>query len=221
MTTPSVATWGIARVAVGKSSVQRITHTSHAVVMQVHPDWWSIAGTLASLLAVLLALWTVILSRRSLKEAHDQVLALGEQTDRLQQTLVKPALRVSRTHSAYNAINDVRSLPGWVERPDLFIAVTNIGLGRAVNIAVPLPAAGVKKLAILGDLRFLVSPEDHLIMGLILESPEAPGNLPIQIDYEDVVGNQYQYTCEVHYRASGVLLWTENERDEFVGSHNG
>lgn len=178
-------------------------------------DLWVAVGTFASLIAVVIALLTVMQNKKALKEVQNQTLVLIQQTDQLQQALMRPAVRVSRSQGAIQAIQGVKSSPFWNLSPHFFIALTNIGLGRAVNIDVRVMNQGIT-LYRMGETRFLISSEDYHVIGFRLDESQNlnEGFVTIETFYEDILGHKYRYLCNLRF--AGSIAVPAEEKDELV-----
>ena len=103
------------------------------------------------------------------------------------------------------------NLPG-VRYPNFQTALTNIGTGRAVNIEIKVE--GDIFAVRLGDMRYLVSDHDFIIIAVYLGDSANPneGYITVTATYEDVIHNKYAYRCVMRYAGSMVVA-TQDEDD--------
>ncbi len=174
------------------------------------PEWTGIAAV-GSLAAVTVALVSVRQSQRALLESN-------RQNEHLRKALVKPVVRVSLRPRAFDAIEAQK---GYAPNPrapkvDCRVALTNIGLGRALNVVVTEPEGDC---GYWGDGRFLVSPDDFLVLELRrsgVSLSTAQNRISLAVDYTDVLGHKYRYRCNIQCDGDGTCRFVSDETDEDV-----
>ena len=79
--------------------------------------WWTGLAAMFSIVAVGLALWTVLESRLALMDAREQTAKVALQNEQLQRALVRPAIRVSRSRRAWEEMQSKQPFR-FSARPD-------------------------------------------------------------------------------------------------------
>ena len=189
-------------------AVMRMIAVIHVVVVRMPENPWSIAGTVTSLIALTIAFWTVRQGRLAAKDMRE-----------LRRTMVKPVLRVSESNHVREYDSDLSSLAEELKETSWFhIDITNIGPGPALYVDPQFPD-GAHSVAIVGDTRFLISPEDARTVTFNLDEEiydVQEGSFPLAVFYEDIEGNRYKYTCDLKYGNGWVS--PSNEKDNLVCS---
>lgn len=198
-----------------------VSHRHPLPVSIIHMplDWWSIGGTVLSLIAIGFAMITVLQNGRAVIEVKRQTQAFAQQTNELTRALMRPAVRVSRSQGSIQAIQGVQSSHFWNMDPKnhtFFVALTNIGLGRATNIRFDDVDPGITFYQ-KGEARFLVSPDDYLVVGFLLDQSlydPNEGYVTFSVLYQDVLGHKYRYQCKLRYVGASAV--PAEEHDDLV-----
>lgn len=165
--------------------------------------WWTGIGSIASIIAMGLAVW-------STRQARNQAREFAN-------TLLKPELRVVESYEATRAIMSNKLQldyvhPGRSTEFHIWIVVYNVGIGPALNVSYRLTSTtdNNKRFTGIYEVRTeLLSRDYHVLRfrdGHIEEkkSHAIPAErLLLEIEYSDLYGTPYKTVAELCYSAIG------------------
>ncbi|GMA65795.1 hypothetical protein NZD89_28665 (plasmid) [Alicyclobacillus fastidiosus] len=195
--------------------------------------WWGGISALAGIIAMGLAMATVIYSAITVRAANEQsrkadeaareserqsmeyLERLDEQTARLTEALLRPQVRFIVSNRANQAIHNYKGLiaaNGARTVPQIWVPIINVGLAVAEKIDIgwtsePDQGLPTDTFSMMSHVfHFIPAQSDIQVLAFRISPDDHPlgaGFIHLHVKYSDLMGTRYHYQAKLRYAQSG------------------